>query len=214
MRGAWLALLLAVACQDKRPTSSPASTETAPTPATSSPSSAPSTTSSTSVTSATTASASSSAPPAKSVPPTWLAAAARAPGHLAADAKDEYAKTSPYRHDDAINEVLNRVAAEPATASGIRAAARILEDNGGVGGDMQWAGSGSSPASMLVRAAGLALLADLVTRACATNPSADVSRAIDTIPLPPHYNSVGRSENVARQDRVDLRDAAKRCPQK
>jgi len=56
----------------------------------------------------------------------WTEAAARAPAPLAEAAKREYeTHGSPFRHDDKINPVLDRVAAQDPTAAGLRAAASM-----------------------------------------------------------------------------------------
>ncbi len=143
--------------------------------------------------------------------PAWLDAATRAPEPLATRATNEHARGSPFRHDDVIDPMLDRVAAQEPTAAGIQAAAKILKDNAGAGGDPKWSGSGNSPAGALIHAAGVALLADLVARACAKNPKdAAIGRAVETIATPPWYTSVVDHAQEER-DRDALREAGAAC---
>lgn len=200
MRASSIVLLLCLGCPSK-PSPSTATTATA--------------TSAPSVATADVPSVAPVAPSASAAPvvagPKWLDAAARAPKELADAAKSEYSKGSPFRHDAQIDAVLDRVASQEPSGAGLRAAAKILEDNSGAGGDMSWAGSGTSPAGALLHAAGVALLSDLVIRACAANPKdSSLGPAIESLPLPAVYSSVRDTAQTDR-DRDSLRAAAAAC---
>jgi hypothetical protein len=143
--------------------------------------------------------------------PKWLEAAARAPAQYANAAKREYENGSPLRHDQQINALLDLVAAQDPSSTGLRAAAKLLDDGKGAGADMNWTGSGNSPAGGLLHAAGIAILEDLVTRACAANPKdTAMGRAIETIPLPATYGSALDTAAMG-DDREALRVAAAAC---
>ncbi|GEM_PF-3832838 len=76
---------------------------------------------------------------------------------------------------------------------------------------MNWTGSGNTPSGVLLDTAGVALLSDLVIRACAANPKdAAIGPAIESIPIPPTYTAVV-NRAAMEADRDSLRAAAAAC---
>lgn len=199
-----LVLLALVGCPSRSGTTAATSSATPPTASTAE------TTPPASATA--TASAATSAADAGSSGPAWLTAALRAPTPQANAAKTERSKVSPFRDDAAIDALLDKVAAAPATAAGLRAAAKLLEDGKGTGQTkMVWAGSGTAPAGSMLHAGGVALLADLVTRACSAAPhDAAIGKAVNEIPIPAMYSSVLDKSQMNR-DRDALRGAGSGC---
>ncbi len=101
--------------------------------------------------------------------------------------------------------------AQPATAAGLRGAAKLLEDGAGTGTKGDWQGSGTSPSARTMHDVGIALLIDLVTRACAATPGdAAMGKAVESIPIPPVYSSVLDRATMDR-DRDALRVAGAGC---
>lgn len=158
--------------------------------------------------SATAASASDDGTPA----PAWVASARRAPAELAKPAIDSRDAPKWPKLRAKVDGILDDAAAQAATADGIRKAATILADGRASTRDPAWAGSGTAPWAVWLHHAGLAILADLVTRACNAKPNdAAVVSAIDAIELPPLYNSGGVDRGRAAADRNALRRAGARC---
>lgn len=100
----------------------------------------------------------------------------------------------------------------PETASGLRDAAKMLEEGRSLAADPKWTGSGTSPGARLLHAGGMALLVDLTQRACAASRGdAEVGRAADTIPLPRTFISGGVDRDAAERDRHAVQEAARSC---
>jgi hypothetical protein len=145
-------------------------------------------------------------------PPAWLAVAARTPiyGEHARQRRMGDGRKPPRLGE--IDSLFDAIAALPATAAGIREGARRLEEGRALAADPKWAGSGASPGSALLHAAGMALLVDLTQRACkAHRGDAAIGEAADTAPLPSTFNSRGVAKDAAEEDRHLMREAARAC---
>jgi hypothetical protein len=144
--------------------------------------------------------------------PAWVASARRAPAELSKPALDSREAPKWPKLRAKVDGILDDAAAQAATADGIRKAASILADGKASTRDPTWAGSGTAPWAVWLHHAGLAILADLVTRACnAKRNDETVVSAIDAIELPPLFNSGGVDRGRAAADRNALRRAGARC---
>ncbi|AKV03613.1 hypothetical protein AKJ09_10276 [Labilithrix luteola] len=147
-----------------------------------------------------------------STTPAWLAVAEPTPlyGDLAHGVRIKRLQQPPNVSE--IDVLLNRVATQPATAAGIRAAAKDLADNEKLGADPTWAGSGTSPGATILHHGGMALLVERTRRACANaKGNAEIGKAAAEIPTPPIVNSGGIDKAAVEQDRHVLLEAARDC---
>lgn len=144
--------------------------------------------------------------------PAWVAAASRAPAALAKPALESRETPRWPKLRAKVDAILDDAATQAATADGITKAATILKEGRASTTDPTWAGSGTAPWAVWFHHAGLAILADLVTRACAAKANeAAVVSAIDAVDLPPMYNSGGVDRGRMATDRNALRRAGARC---
>lgn len=152
------------------------------------------------------------APMPASTTPAWLAVAEPTPlyGDLARSVR--VGRQQQPTNIAEIDVLLNRMAMQPATADGIRAAAKDLADHEKLGADPTWAGSGTSPGAAVLHHGGMALLVERTRRACANaKGNTEIGKAAAEIPTPPIFNSGGIDKNAVEQDRHVLLEAARDC---
>lgn len=144
--------------------------------------------------------------------PAWVASASRAPAELSKPALASRDTPTWPKLRAKVDGILDDAAAQAATVEGITKAATILKDGRTSTSDPSWAGSGTAPWAVWFHHGGLAILGDLVMRACAAKPNdAAVVSAVDAIDIPPMFNSGGVDRGRMAADRNALRRAAARC---
>jgi hypothetical protein len=149
---------------------------------------------------------------ARSLLPSWVATAAAAPMLGEQARKERQAARVKAATLTSIDNLLDTVASEPATAAGLVEGARVVEEGKALGSDREWAGSGTSPGATLLHHGGMALLLVLGQRACAAKPGdTAVGAAADTAPLPPLFGPGGLDKTAAERDRHLLQEATRAC---
>lgn len=140
--------------------------------------------------------------------PTWLVSAARAPGALAQQANQLLVRGPRPRNVVDVEAVLDEVAAQAASAEGLRKAADMLQAAPTKLRDPSWTGSGTAPWAVWLHHGGIAILADLAQRACTGD---DIEKTVEALPLPPIFNSGGVDATAMAAQRERLRAAASSC---
>jgi hypothetical protein len=111
-----------------------------------------------------------------------------------------------------VSKLLDGVAANAASAAGLRAAAAQLDAGQSAGAEKKWAGSGTPPWAALRHDGGVAVLVAIARRACGDGGDVDLAKAAAEVPIPAFYNSGGVDKLRADEDRRAVEGAAKCGP--